>query len=542
MSRRAHRVWLAHLVSWRDDSGRIRRSRAVLIIVVSLALVAGLTGIGLALSGHPPSRSAAVGSPAPAAVQVKPPTPVCGNQSVLGGGPASAPARAVTVPAGDDSGVDLGQPGTTYWFAPGTHTLGGGQYTQVIPGSGSSYIGAPGAVLDGEHVNLYAFGGSASGVRISYLTVRDFGTNGGNQDQGVVNHDSATGWTIDHSTLEDNAGAGTMLGSGNTLSYDCLTDNQQYGFNAFSDNGPANLVIDHSEISGNDTYNWEARQPGCGCTGGGKFWDVDGAVITDNWIHDNHSVGLWADTDNHGFDIEGNYIAGNFNYGLIYEISYNALIKGNTFVRNGIGGGLSNPGFPTSAIYISESGSDSRVPGPYGATFAITDNKFENNWGGVILWENSNRFCGSPANTSSGSCTLVAPAVATLSSCNAKNIAHQPYYGDCRWKTQNVMVSHNEFDFNPASIGRSCTVANACGFQGIFSEFGTFPSWSPFQGDTVEEHIALGQNNHFSQNAYSGPWRFMAPQQGDLLTWAGWRESPYRQDAGSTMDPGTAQG
>ena len=163
----------------------IRRPRAVLVIVVSLALVAGLTGIGLALSGHSSSGPAATaGSPAPAAVQTTPPAPVCGNQGVLGGGPASAPAGSVAVPAGDDSGVDLGRPGTTYWFAPGTHTLGAGQYTQIIPGSGSSYVGAPGAVLDGEHVNLYAFGGSASGVRISYLTVKDFGTNGGNQNRG----------------------------------------------------------------------------------------------------------------------------------------------------------------------------------------------------------------------------------------------------------------------------------------------------------------------------------------------------------------------
>ena len=29
-----------------------------------------------------------------------------------------------------------------------------------------------------------------------------------------------------------------MLGSDNTLSYDCLKDNQQYGFNAYSPNGP----------------------------------------------------------------------------------------------------------------------------------------------------------------------------------------------------------------------------------------------------------------------------------------------------------------
>ena len=51
-------------------------------------------------------------------------------------------------------------------------------------------------------------------------------------------------------------------------------------------------------------------------------------------------------------------------YGLIYEISYNAKISGNIFIRNGIGTGPKNRGFPTSAIYISESGSDSRVPGP----------------------------------------------------------------------------------------------------------------------------------------------------------------------------------
>ena len=537
MSPRARWGWLARLVSWRDDSGRIRRSRAVLVIVVSLALVAGLTGIGLALSAHSPSRPAATaGSPAPAAVQTTPPAPVCGNQSVLGGAPASAPARAVTVPAGDDSGVDLGQPGTTYWFAPGTHTLGAGQYTQIIPGSGSSYIGAPGAVLDGQHVNSYAFGGSASGVHISYLTVTNFGTNGGNEDQGVVNHDSGTGWTIDHSTLEDNAGAGTMLGSDNTLLYDCLKDNQQYGFNAYSPSGPANLVIKHNEITGNDTYNWEAHQSGCGCTGGGKFWAVDGAVVTDNWVHGNHSVGLWADTNNRGFDFENNSIADNYSYGLIYEISYNALIKDNVFSRNGLGAGVTNPGFPTSAIYVSESGSDSRVPGAYGSTFMITGNKFVDNWSGVILWENSNRYCNSPANSSSGICTLVAPAAASINSCDPHNIAHTPYYADCRWKTQNVMVTDNQFEFNPANIGASCTVANSCGFQGLFSEYGTFPSWSPYTGTSVENSITFSQNNHFANNAYYGPWRFMAHAQNNVVSWAAWRSGPYLQDAGSTLN------
>ena len=90
-----------------------------------------------------------------------------------------------------------------------------------------------------------------------------------------------------------------------------------------------------NEIAGNDTYNWEAHPPGCGCTGGGKFWDVNDAVIKNNWITDNHSVGLWADTNNRGFEFKDNYISDNYDYGLIYEISYNAVIVQNTFVRNG---------------------------------------------------------------------------------------------------------------------------------------------------------------------------------------------------------------
>jgi len=327
-----------------------------------------------------------------------------------------------------------------------------------------------------------------------------------------------------------------MLGSNNILSYDCLQNNQQYGFNAYSTAGPDHLVIDHNEIVGNDTYNWEARQSGCGCTGGGKFWDVNGAVVTNNWVHGNHSVGLWADTNNRNFDIRGNYFQDNYSSGLIYEISYNALIEDNTFSRNGLGAGPTNPGFPTGAIYLSESGSDSRIPGNYGTTFAIAHNTFINNWGGVILWENSDRFCGSPANTSTGSCTLVDPAVVKLHSCNRHDIASTPYYGTCRWKTQNVSVEHNVFDFNPASIGRSCTIQKGCGFQGVFSEYGTYPSWSPYKGTIVEKHITFDQNNHFADNAYRGPWRFMVLEQGHVVSWATWKKGPYHQDTGSTLN------
>lgn len=465
-----------------------------------------------------------------------PAKPICGQRSVLGGGPATAPADAVVVPAGSDVGIRLGKAHTTYWFAPGIHTLGANHYAQIVPGSGSAYIGAPGAILDGKHSNYYAFGGTAAHVTISYLTIQNFGTSGGNQNQGVVNHNSAAYWTIDHSTITQNAGAGVMLGTHNTLSYDCLSDNQQYGFNAYSPTAqPAALVLDHNEIVANDTYDWEAKVPGCGCSGGGKFWDVDGAVITNNRIVGNGSVGLWADTNNRGFEIRSNYIADNYSYGIIYEISYNAAIVNNTFVRNGLGGGPQNAGFPTSAIYISESGADSLVASDYNQTFEITGNSFVNNWGGVVLWENANRFCNSPANTSTGACTLDDPSVVNLKSCSPKNIKKLLYFNDCRWKVQNVSVSHNVFDFNPNSLGVKCTPQYNCGFQGIFSQFGTFPSWSPYHGTLVEEHITYGQNNHFSDNTYNGPWQFMAEQQGNVVSWWQWRSDPNGQDKGSTL-------
>ena len=67
----------------------------------------------------------------------------------------------------------------------------------------------------------------------------------------MVNHDSGPYWTISHSTITGNAGAGVMLGSHDTLTWNCLQDNQQYGFNAYSNNGEiTDLVLDHNEIIG----------------------------------------------------------------------------------------------------------------------------------------------------------------------------------------------------------------------------------------------------------------------------------------------------
>lgn len=479
-----------------------------------------------------PSTSVSAASSAPTAPTAK----RCDSAALKG--PAKPPPDAVQVSTEQDLAnvVKAHGPGTTYWLAPGVHRLGKGTYNQVVPHAKDAFVGAPGAVLDGQRANLYAFGGDATDVTIKFLTVQNFGSAGDNNNEGVVNHDSSDGWKIESSTVQKNAGAGVMLGSHNSLSGNCLRDNGQYGFSAYQENGVNDVVLDGNEISGNNTDNWEKRQPGCGCTGGGKFWETNGAKIIDNYVHGNKGVGLWADSNNVGFRFEGNYISGNDAEGIMYETSYNAAIVNNTFVRNALVKGPTNPEFPASAIYLSESGSDGRVDGPYGKVFKISGNVFTDNWSGIVAWENADRFAGSPANTSTGVSTLVNPTVATVSACATKSkIKKQPFYDDCRWKTQNVMVEENAFTVDPSKI-RGCKLSKGCGFNGVFSNYGTYPRWSPYQGTVVQKDITFEQNNVWRTNSYSGTWRFMVEESGHVVTWENWRSGPYHQDAGSSLN------
>lgn len=459
-----------------------------------------------------------------------PPARICGDASILNG-PSTPPAGAIVVPAGNNGSVYFSQPGATYWFAPGVHTLGSDIYAQIVPGDNSSFVGAPGAIIDGQNRNLYAFTQRATNVAIRHLTIRNFGTGLSNNNEGVVNHDAGESWTIEFNTVTANDGAGVFVGDGNVIRSNCLKDNGQYGLSAYELDGVNDIVIDHNEIAHNNTDDWERRIDGCGCTGGAKFWDVDGASITNNYVHSNLSVGLWADTNNRDFVVEGNWFEANQDEAFWYEISYNARIRFNTFFRNTLVKGQQyanrDDNFPVAALYLSEAGGDSRVAG--NGVIDVSYNFFLDNWSAVTLWENADRFCNSPANTSTDSCTL--NSAASLSRCVAGTINRQPYYSDCRWKTQNVAVHHNEFRVTPSAIG--CT--SWCARQAVISNYGTYPSWSPYMGDVVRTAITFNQNNRWYSNTYAGPWTFMAFETGRTLDWNAWRAGPYSQDAGSTI-------
>jgi hypothetical protein len=129
---------------------------------------------------------------------------------------------------------------------------------------------------------------------------------------------------------------------------------------------------------------------------------------------------------------------------------------------------------------------------------------------------------------------LVNPSVANLSTCNSTNITKAPYYSDCRWKTQNVKVHHNTFKMSRANFFNCST--SMCGRNAIFSNYGTYPSWSPYTADKISRAIMYNQGNMFSNNTYAGTWDFTALDTGNFLSPAQWKAAPYLQDVVSSFN------
>ena len=489
-----------------------------------------------------------------------PPAEICGNTNLLKG-PETPPPGAIVVPAGDNSNVYFMHPGVTYWFAPGVHTLADDQFAQVGAGINASYIGGSDAsgqvaILDGRNISRYAFGADNSGVTVKYLTIRNFGSGMSNHDEGVVNHNAAADWTIEYNTIINNDGAGLFIGSGNVVRYNCIKENGQYGFSMARPqiegaSAIIDITIDHNEVTGNATDDWEGQFPnGCGCTGASKFWDVRGARITNNWIHNNRGPGLWADTNNIDFLIEGNLIENNDAEGIFYEISYNLTVRNNAIRRNAWVKGVQNQGAPAPGIYISESGGDSRVPFDISGapSVRIYDNLFENNFGGVSIYENANRFCNSNGNTSKGFCTpLVSPTIIQLphdyeypnpisaSHPCYTNVAQESYRTDCRWSSQNIEVYHNDFIFDPAVV--PCQGVVFCGVTALYASGADNMPWAPYTVQEIQNKVMFGANNRFHDNRYVGGWRF-AKGFGELIYPGSWTSTPFNQDGGSTFDGG----
>ncbi|HEX6536611.1 MAG TPA: right-handed parallel beta-helix repeat-containing protein [Gemmatimonadaceae bacterium] len=238
--------------------------------------------------------------------------------------PASEPTGSVSVTPGTDlqAMVDSHDSGTTFYLEAGVYAR-----QNVMPKNGNSFIGAPGATLDGEHATTYAFRGGASDVTIQGLIIQNYTPPA---QMGAINADGTTGWTVTDNEIRYNATAAIRIGTRMRVLRNNLHHNGQEGIIGTGDD----VVVDSNEIAFNnheDKFNprWEA--------GGTKFIRTNNLVVRNNYVHDNHGPGLWTDIDNYNTLYEGNRVENNTQMGIFHEISWKATIRNNTVSGNGFG-------------------------------------------------------------------------------------------------------------------------------------------------------------------------------------------------------------
>jgi Right handed beta helix region len=137
-----------------------------------------------------------------------------------------------------------------------------------------------------------------------------------------------TGWLIENNELRWNHGVGVEVGGQTTLRNNLIRDNGQLGFGGGSGTG---VRIEGNEVARNG---WNGIDPGWE-GGGSKIANATGAIIRNNYVHDNVGPGLWTDINNLDTVYEYNTVIDNGRDGIKHEISFAAIVRHNIAIGNG---------------------------------------------------------------------------------------------------------------------------------------------------------------------------------------------------------------
>ncbi len=232
------------------------------------------------------------------------------------------------------------------------------------------------------------YGGPAADVSVAYLDIsHDLHVTTGTIYTG-------TGWTITHNDIHDGystPGHGVAIYGGDqgTIEYNCLSKMGDYGVNLFG----SNSRFDYNEIY---ESNYQP-DPGCGCSGGGKWWGTLNADIVGNAFVDDSPAGgtpVWLDNGNSGTLISGNYFYQSYGPAIAAETGFDLHVVGNLFVNGGWGKGSGVCGNNCDGAVLLNSSGGFSVPGSrYENQVLISGNQFIDNWQGIDIWQTGFRSC-----------------------------------------------------------------------------------------------------------------------------------------------------
>lgn len=144
-----------------------------------------------------------------------------------------------------------------------------------------------------------------------------------------MHSEDGAAWTLRRNEIRFNHGVGIRIGTAMRIIDNHIHSNGQIGLVGKGDNIQIEgSILSHNNYSGFST-SWEA--------GGAKLVKTTNPVIRGNCGHDNTGTGLWTDISNIHSLYEGNRVFSNSSEGIHHEISYDAVIRGNTVFANGHG-------------------------------------------------------------------------------------------------------------------------------------------------------------------------------------------------------------
>lgn len=170
-----------------------------------------------------------------------------------------------------------------------------------------------------------AFWGASKGVTIRGLIIEKYAIPA--QMGAIGDQYPGPGWIVENNEVRWNHGTGIAGGDGAQILRNFVHHNGQKGIGA---NG-VDVIVDGNEISHN---NYAGFSPGWEA-GGTKFALTNRLIVRNNYVHDNVGSGLWTDIDNINTLYENNTVINNSYGGITHEISYSAIIRGNTVKNNG---------------------------------------------------------------------------------------------------------------------------------------------------------------------------------------------------------------
>jgi len=235
--------------------------------------------------------------------------------------------------------------GTTFLLRAGVH-LG----DRAFPKSNQTFIGEPGAILDGEGMLAPAFSGSrdegSDGVVIRNLEIRNYQPGSQNAaisarplgQSGLEGRD----WVVAGNVIHDNGGAGINVGSGMLVEDNHIYDNRQIGITGLgSGERPLEgLVITNNTIEANNDEPYDQFDYH---EGGIKLNGATDTEITKNWIASNWGFGVHCDLQCDNVLIEGNIVRDAkahvgrddgraFAAEVYIELSTNVIVRANEIV------------------------------------------------------------------------------------------------------------------------------------------------------------------------------------------------------------------